>query len=255
MTLLLLVTNFHWDVPNDHDTIRLRNCLDTAGLKQHVSEPTHVSGHILDLVMTRKDINLVSSTMVGSFISDHGSVHCDLSCHKPKIPKTQITYRNFKGINSSDFSTDIQNSVLVMQPEESLKDLVDQYNSTLSDALDRHAPKKTKSIMLRPSVPWTNDDIFQAKRERRRVERRWRKTKLADDRDAFKAQRQNVNNMIAKAKTEYYHSMIEECRDDQKALFRLVDKLLHRRSKPRLPENENIQEVLHIFAEYFTSRS
>ena len=49
----LLITgdfNIHMDVADDPDAIRMRGLLESTGLKQHVNIPTHISGHILDLL-------------------------------------------------------------------------------------------------------------------------------------------------------------------------------------------------------------
>ena len=55
---------------------------------------------------------------------------------------------------------------------DTLNDLVKCYNSTLSAALDRHAPLVTKFITVRPLVPWFSDDIRESRRERRRAEKK-----------------------------------------------------------------------------------
>ena len=47
---------------------------------------------------------------------------------------------------------------------------------------------------------------------------------------------------------------IVQCGKDQKALFRVIEALLHKRSKPKLPEHENIQDILKSFNEYFTPK-
>ena len=55
--------------------------------------------------------------------------------------------------------------------------LVRRYNTTLSKVIDCHAPLKTKTVKVRPAVPWYNDDIKAAKRLRRKAERTWRRTR------------------------------------------------------------------------------
>ena len=44
--------NVHMDEPSDRETIQLSDLLDTLNITQHVTEPTHVKGHMLDLVLT-----------------------------------------------------------------------------------------------------------------------------------------------------------------------------------------------------------
>jgi hypothetical protein len=47
--------------------------------------------------------------------------------------------------------------------------------------------------------------------------------------------------------------MVEEC-PDQKALFRLLNTLLHREHKPQLPSNESPEELLEKFSDFFKSK-
>ena len=50
--LLMGDFNFHMDVPSDPDTSRFSDLLESAGLKQSVTGPTHRCGHTLDLVIS-----------------------------------------------------------------------------------------------------------------------------------------------------------------------------------------------------------
>ena len=52
--------NFHLDDPSDADARKFMELMDTFGLLQHITIPTHVSGHILDLIISRSsnDINV-----------------------------------------------------------------------------------------------------------------------------------------------------------------------------------------------------
>ena len=39
--------------------------------------------------------------------------------------------------------------------------------------MDKHAPKKTKAVSNKKKIPWFNDEVSDAIRLRRRVERKW----------------------------------------------------------------------------------
>ena len=45
--------NIHMDVMDDVDAIKLRGLLESTGIKQHVTIPTHISKYTLDLIITR----------------------------------------------------------------------------------------------------------------------------------------------------------------------------------------------------------
>ena len=67
--------------------MRRRECVNgnaSMGLKQHVNVPTHVSGHTLDLMITREHDPVISSVPVADrYLSDHASVLCSLNNAKP----------------------------------------------------------------------------------------------------------------------------------------------------------------------------
>ena len=46
------------------------------------------------------------------------------------------------------------------------------FDNALPSLLDRHAPVKQRNITIRPCVPWMNDEITLAKRQRRKAERK-----------------------------------------------------------------------------------
>ena len=77
---------------------------------------------------------------------------------------------------------DIQNSILVKDPPQELEALIECYHSTLTDILERHAPLKETVIRLQPLAPWYNNEIQKAKRERRKWERKYKKSR--DNADA-----------------------------------------------------------------------
>ena len=111
-----------------------------------------------------------------------------------------ITFRPINKININTLHDDLANSDLLMKPKSTLCELVNQYNETLSKLLDKHAPKQTKSVQVRPPSPWMSNDIIVAKRRRRYLERIWRRTRSPID----TKQLHICNNMMSKAKSDYY---------------------------------------------------
>ena len=76
--------NIHCEL-NDAPGVKVLNdVLPENNLKQYVTEPTHMKGHMLDLVITRSSSSFVSSTTAyPSSIPDHYSVVVRLSSASP----------------------------------------------------------------------------------------------------------------------------------------------------------------------------
>ena len=105
--------------------------------------------------------------------------------------------------------------------------LVEDYTTTLlSQVLDGHAPLKTKTVQARPKVPWYTSEIAEAKRRRRKAERKWRRTRLQEDLLAFKKLKNHVTYISTRAKRAFYSDFVNDNIEDQGKLFRATRSLL-----------------------------
>ena len=153
---------------------------ETFSLSQHASGPTHLSGHTLDLIITRSsdDIFLASPKTTFS-ISDHFIIQFPIGFPRPALSCKKLTFRKLKNIDIAALSADIASSMLCASVHwDNIDALSDCFNKTLTDILDKFGPLKTRTMINRPKVPWFNDDIKQLKRQRRRLEKRAVKTDL-----------------------------------------------------------------------------
>ena len=85
---------------------------------------------------------------------------------------------------------------------------------------------KTKTKVVRPTVPWYNNEIDCARRLRRKAERKWRRTRRTEDLKEFKAKRNYVTHLLNKARRECYTQFMEEKGTDQGKLFKSANRLL-----------------------------
>ncbi len=131
---------------------------------------------------------------------------------------------------------------------------MNQYNTELSRILDKHAPVCKRTITIRPSKPWYNNEISEAKHYRKQLERKWRKTKSTSDRQLFVAQRLKVTRLIDQAKTDYYGSKITGCADDQKSLFKIVEQLLHNKGPEKFPTHNDSFHLAETFSSFFINK-
>jgi len=83
------------------------------GLLQHITTPMHVSGHILDLIISRSssDINIFPPKST-QYISNHCFAECQLSPPGPNILAKEVSYWKFKQIDTDNFRSDNASFVL-----------------------------------------------------------------------------------------------------------------------------------------------
>ena len=145
--------NFHWGCADDVNAIELRNLLEAVGLTQHISEPTHENGRILDLLVTRSSENIVKKTTVSDLLSDHHAVHAQLGFTKAHQARKRVTFRKLQSIDQRQLHQDIMSSALTNTSNTSLDDLIQRYESVMCELLDKHAPLKTHMFFNKKKVP------------------------------------------------------------------------------------------------------
>ena len=108
--------------------------------------------------------------------------------------------------------------------------------------------------MTRPVVPWYNEDIDQAKRTRRKAERKWRRTRLPSDFEDYEKKRNYATNLMNKARQEFYTHFVEENSSNQKKLFNAANKLVGERKQLRFPEHINKTVLANDIGRYFVRK-
>ena len=93
--------------------------------------------------------------------------------------------------------------------------------------VDRHAPLVTKFIIVRPLVPWFSEDIRESRRERRRAERKWRRSRSVRDLLEFKKKRNFTTYLMNEARRKFYSDFIVENNSNQRNLFSATKRLLN----------------------------
>jgi Reverse transcriptase (RNA-dependent DNA polymerase)/Endonuclease-reverse transcriptase len=207
--------------------------IDRYNIIQHVTEPTRQTARsesLLDLVLTPDDCDLISSINVTDpGISDHSLVAFQLDIKRPhKIPAVQISVRNFKDLNVKTFADKMSRSETVVNPCDNVDDYCDQLHRDITDILDVLAPRRsvTKHSRLHTKCALSSEALA-AKRRRRRLERRWKSSRLEADRLKFRAACRSANALIRESKTADLTAKINSSSSDSRSLWRTVKTILH----------------------------
>ena len=126
--------SIHWNVQSDNSVKRFADLLESITIIQHVQVPTHIDGHIIDLIRTPSKNHGITSTKTLLLLSDHLWVECAVNMEKPVIQQKIIVYRKYKSIDKTTFHNDIASSTLttVLSVIQTTTDLADQYNVVLT---------------------------------------------------------------------------------------------------------------------------
>ena len=121
--------NVHVDNPSKGDASHFLTTLANSGLDQHVTGPTHKSGHTLDLVISRPDDNLISNCTIDSLLSDHHVVYCSIQLPKPNYQKVKFFSRKLGSVDLQSFQDDL--APLLDSNSNNVNDLVELYNNAV----------------------------------------------------------------------------------------------------------------------------
>ena len=133
--------NIHFDNHSDNSVTNFRTLLNEFGLTQHAHGPTHISGHTLDLVITRSDDDLLRNTpQTTQLFSDHYAIEFDCGLDNTSDPAQVISFRKVNKMDIKAFKADISHLADTDYSSLDIETLVDVYDSTLRSALDTHAP-------------------------------------------------------------------------------------------------------------------
>ena len=235
---------------NNSDANELKSLLEQFDLLQHVDIPTHKAGNTLDLVITKSDLSVKGLHTDTSVDSDHYAVLFTLSVASPGLHKQTLTYRSWRSVDYAALQSDIKEVFHNDTECSNVESLVTHYNNALKDITDKHAPEKTKEVIIRPDSPWYNSTLAKEKRLRRKYEHKYKRTNLAIDKELYCAQRDKYNCLLKTSKQEYYRSKIESA-DTTKELFKICNNLLSRDKVNTLPTHTCATELANRFVNYF----
>ena len=132
--------NFHMENIDSYSVKNMIDLLDEFGLKQHVTDATSKhANHVLD-----SESLICDTPKISTYLSDHASIVFQLNSSYPKYKESPKSYRPLNKIDVTRYKQDLRNSDIVTKPKTELNELVNQYNSCLSELQDKHAPLRVK---------------------------------------------------------------------------------------------------------------
>ena len=249
--------NFHLET-EDSLVIRLKDIFKNFDLVQYVNLPTHNLGHTLDLVLGRNDAPKIYNLDVNDVqLSDHYMVSFKVEADVVKHDMRTITYRNFKAEGVADrFMAEVKEKCELMiksAVSPTMGESINLYNSCIRELVEKYYPPKTKQIKVMPHAPWFDSEYQKLRSQRRKAEKKSKKTKLPADREEFVKLRKETTQLALRKQKSYYERKIGDC-TGQKEMYSCVNRLLDRKQESVLPEHTSSFELANKFAKYFKEK-
>lgn len=231
------------DIDIDADAIRMCDVLSMYNLTEHVRVATHRSGHTLDLIITRRNCELLSYQVADYMVSDHMFVCYRVNMPRLPLETCTISYRKLTQIDNNAFSTDFKGIANALLSITDINHLAGEYNTALRQLLDRHTPTKSKTMVVRPLVPWFDNELKALLSQRRKAEVIWRLDKNHDTQLSFHRARNTYVNALNNKRTDHFSHYISEAKGDSKKLFALIKTLCDKKQSTQLPQHDSVEKT------------
>ena len=240
------------------NTINFDDLLSSFDMCQNVSEPTHIAGGWLDVIITRNSEKRADICVTETGFSDHFLVSCRLLLDVASSQNFPVEGRKWTNFSLVSFGTDLAQSILCgdinWTKSSSVDELFAIYNNVLTNLIDKHAPRYTRKRKHRILSPWFDDECRQMKRSVRRLERRYRKSKCAPDRLDWIKKLQESASLYRNKESQYWSSRISANASDPRRLWRDLDELMRKQDEaPVLTPSEASQRA-EEFKNFFDNK-
>ncbi|XP_061762196.1 uncharacterized protein LOC133556362 [Nerophis ophidion] len=217
------------NTPSDQPCVALQTIINSRGLTQIINEPTHHSSNTIDLVLVR-GIN-VSKVMIvpcTKVMSDHYLIKFEVQTHVRQANNNNNNCYSSRNINAAKTTTlaDLLPLVMATFPKYvgSIDNRTNNFNDALRETIDSIAPLKlTKAPKRR--TPWFTEETRAQKLLCRKLECKWRTTKLEVHHQAWSDGLITYKRILTLAKAKYYSNLIRLNKNDPKFLFSTVASL------------------------------
>ncbi len=228
----LIVGDFNIHVDNTNDALGLAftDLINSFGVKQNVTGPTHHFTHTLDLIILHgNDLTDIDIVPQSDDVTDHFLVSCMLHIkdfnymaphYRPGrtiVPATKDRFTN----NLPDLS---QLLYVPITTDELDKITSSNMGTIFSNTLETVAPIKLKKVREKRAASWYSSYTHSLMKETRN-QRKWRKTNLEVFRIAWKNSMSSYRQALKTARTEHIRKLIDNHQNNPRFLFSTVARL------------------------------
>jgi hypothetical protein len=183
-------------------------------------------------------------------MSDHYGIETILKdlCKSKKMHNL-VTFRDYKNYVKQDFLQDVTNSLSDTQMLNSnLNESWKIFKVKFLQVCNKHVPIVTKRLKKR-FKPWITHDIIKMMYRRDYLKKKAVKIKCPGIWNEYRKLRNEITHKIRKSKQEYFHSESQQCKNNPKSIWKLLNKVLNNKNKVSPPSELTAND----FNEYFST--
>ena len=249
--------NLHVNKKLDSNILKFYDILSTFNFTQEIEGPTHESGNTLDLVIHDTCDTKVSDIYVDfNSKSDHALIFFKLDLDIDIINQDKtVIFKDFKNVNIQDFKSDISTNVqhYITNTDRSFANTVSDFNNLCNVCVDTHVLTKEVRIHNSPRPGWMDSEFVKTRANRRKLYKKWRRTRDATDRCDFESARDVTADMSHEKRCNFHATNIAKC-NSHKELFDLCKNLLDQTGPSKLPSYTSPVALSETFNVYFIEK-
>ena len=259
--------NIRVNNPGERYVTEFIDTMNSFNLINSVDKPTSAGGHIIDLVFSDGDKELINNLQVDEICSlspVHKLITFTIRIVRVQKHMKSIKFRSKRCFEAEALIETILNKVTAVRSSlcvhgHDRKDrcvtcFSELFNNIIYEEYNEMCPMIEKDIIIKDSAPWFNSEVNQAKREKKRKERLWRKHRTDETRAAYTQAKNKEKRLIIATKREYYSRKTLEAGKDINKFYRTLNDLTGYKKKNKLPEGFLDRELANKFIDFFDDK-
>ena len=200
-------------------------------IEQLITEPTRVTANsstFIDLCVTNTVTKIVNSGVLHLGISDHSLIYMTYKTKHERSGKRIIEIRSMKKFRKEQYLWDLEKQNWTdINLSNDPNTMWSRWKSLLMECIDRHAPLRHKRVGNKRS-PWITNQLQREMRKRDYLQQKAIREGNSQVWKQFKHARNHTNNLIKKAKREYFVNNFEANKSNPKKTWNLINQLSSR---------------------------
>ena len=197
-------------------TAKFMETIEDLGWFQHSKKDTRFRGlqrSCLDLVFSNEESmidDILELPPLGK--SDHVCQKWNITVKETIYKNTSVIRRNFKRANWTEIKNDVES--FTFEPSANAENMMDDLLDMMNETKNAHIPL-CRPRTRKHRLPWMRGTKIKVQRAKRwKCWSRFRRSGLPRDYEAYKVERNKLNDMVRGAKVNYEKNLIADLREN-----------------------------------------